>query len=98
MKEKRTKYIGIRLTEAEYLALKRKANQSNKQLAVYLRECGLSREIKAPLTIEQLTGLKNVRGMANNLNQITKHLHKEGLEETAEDIDKILTYLKTLLP
>lgn len=100
---KRNKRIELHCTQDEYQRIREKAFKANLSIAVYLRECGLSKELKEMLSPEEKkvysTLQRNLAGIGNNLNQITKRMNQEGFGKNAvkiveliNKIDKILSY------
>jgi uncharacterized protein (DUF1778 family) len=90
----RDKEIKVRLTKQEHYVIGEKAHKAGKQLAVYVRDAALNKEIKAVMTPEQLKAYldnhKQLIGIANNLNQLVAILHKEGIKKYA---DKVLALI-----
>ena len=84
---KRNKEVKVRMSDAEHYAIGEKAHKAGKQMAVYMRDAALQKEIKAQLTPEQVEAYvayrKMFTGLSNNLNQLLREVHKEGLTKYA---------------
>jgi hypothetical protein len=92
---------GIRFTEAEYFVVKQKASKSGTRITLYIRQMALQGKILPRMNEEERQIVRQLVGMANNLNQLTKKGHQEGLliavlmfEKYRDAIDKILENLK----
>ena len=73
--------ISIRVNEEEHRILKKKSKQCNLSMAAFLRQLGLEKEVKTKLNTEELELYRNLVGIGNNLNQLTKKIHQEGVNE-----------------
>ncbi len=72
---------GIRFTPAEYQIVQNKAKEAGRKPTVYIRETALrGGNVKASLNAEQMALIRQLAGMANNLNQLTRKYHQAGLE------------------
>ena len=91
----------IRFTEAEYLGVKQKASKAGTRITSYIRQMALHGKILPRMNEEERQNVRQLVGMANNFNQLTKKGHQEGLltavwmfEKYRDAIDKILEKLK----
>lgn len=75
--------MGFNATEQERDAIKGKAELSGLKVADYLRDMAMKGKIRKVLTPEQLQVFRDLRGMANNLNQLAKEAHKQDLPSLA---------------
>jgi len=84
----KNKVINLRLSEREYKTLKASADASGLTVSGYIRG-NISR---INLSSESITALKNVScelsRIGNNLNQITRMYHQEGIDNS--DISELL--------
>jgi len=91
---KRNKEVKVRMSDAEHYAIGEKAHKAGKQLAVYMRDAALQKEIKAQLTPEQVEAYvayrRTLTGLSNNLNQLLRAVHKEGLMKFAVKVEVVL--------
>ncbi len=72
---------GIRFTPAEYGIVQNKAKEAGRKPTVFIREAALKGgSVKASLTQEQMLLIRQLAGMANNLNQLTRKYHQAGIE------------------
>ncbi|MDQ2719350.1 MAG: plasmid mobilization relaxosome protein MobC [Bacteroidota bacterium] len=70
---------GIRFTKAEYFIIKQKALKTDINVCAYIREIAIHGEIISRLNEEERNYVRQLTGMANNLSQLTKKAHQEGL-------------------
>ena len=92
---------GIRFTKAEYYIVKQKALKAGIKICFYIRETALNGKVISRLNEEERLFVRQLIGMANNLNQLTKKGHQEGLltavllfEKYKNIIDELLEKLK----
>lgn len=99
MKEKRTKYIAVRLTDDEYLQLKER--KTKPRLAEWLREIALSQ--KSPREIKRVDPnfLYQLNKISTNINQIAKqcNAHKGNIDliAVAISLNQIEKHLSELV-
>lgn len=91
----------IRFTRPEYFVIKEKAVKAGIKPSVYLRQLGINGGIISRLTAEERQFVRPLIGMANNLNQLAKACHQEGVlramlyfENYRKQLDEILKKLK----
>jgi hypothetical protein len=80
--EKRTKRIVLHVTEATYAELQAQSKASGRPIAVLVR--AMTRPQRRVLTPEQFGVLRQIAGMANNLNQLAKRGHQDGFSAVAD--------------
>lgn len=72
---------GIRFSKIEYYVVKQKASRAGKNITSYIRHVSLQQKIQTALNEEERRFVRQLIGIANNLNQLTKKAHQEGLQE-----------------
>ena len=92
---------GVRFTKVEYFVIKQKASKAGIGITLYIRQMALQGKIISRLNEEERQFVRQLVGMANNLNQLTKKAHQEGLltalmmfEKYRKQIDELLEKLK----
>ncbi len=93
--EKRTKRIVMHVTEATYTELKEQSKASGRPIAVLVR--AMTRPQRRVLTPEQFGVLRQLAGMANNLNQLAKRGHQDGFGAAANEVAQVAAQLSGLL-
>jgi hypothetical protein len=94
---KRDFSTGIRYTKQELLIVKAKANDAGLKITVYIRESSVTGHVIARLTQDEKMQLRALSGIANNLNQMAKKAHQEGLVKAAISFEKELAELERIL-
>lgn len=96
----RTYEMKVRMTEAERAIIRQHAKQTGLSMAEYLRERGLEHVLRSRLTTQEVATFRHLAGMANNLNQLTRHANegKPLLEaeilSTLQAVQEMLSKLK----
>ena len=98
---KRESATGVRFTNAEYFIIKQKASKAGMRITTYIREMALHGKIIARMNDDERQFVSQLIGISNNLNQLTKKAHQEGLltavmhfEKYRNMIDELLEKLK----
>jgi len=98
---KRESATGVRFTKAEYFIIKQKASKAGMKITTFIREMALNGKVIAKINEEERQFVRQLIGISNNLNQLTKKGHQEGLltavmlfEKYRNLIDEILEKLK----
>ena len=89
--------ITIRFSTMEYFIIKEKSVEAGVKPSVYLRHLGINGGIVPRLTEEERHFVRQLIGMANNLNQMAKTCHQEGTLSAALYFEQIRVQLETLL-
>jgi Bacterial mobilisation protein (MobC) len=91
----------IRFTKPEHFIIKEKAAAAGLKTAGYIRQIAIHAVINPRLTEEERHFVRQLIGMANNLNQLAKSCHQEGVlrgmlyfENYRKHLDEILKKLK----
>jgi len=91
----------LRLSKVELYVIKSKATKAGLRLTAYIRQMAINGKVTARLNEEERQFVRELVGMANNLNQLTKKGHQEGLltavlmfEKYRNMIDELLEKLK----
>jgi selenophosphate synthase len=98
---KRESATGVRFTKAESFVVKQKALKAGMRVTNYIREMALNGSVTARTNEEERHFIRQLIGISNNLNQLTKKAHQEGLliavmhfEKYRNIIDELLEKLK----
>lgn len=88
------KTITVHCSNIEYLLIKNASSNAKLSMSNFLRKAGLDIKIESKLTDEEVMIFRNVIGMANNINQIAKHVNTDGtLRVEMIQVLKVLTQL-----
>ena len=94
---KLSKSVTVKFSKPNYEALRLRARKAKRKLAEYIRESALNGEVVSGHNAETVAIAKNLIGMANNLNQLTKLSHQRGFHETHVYVMDLLRKLKAIL-
>ncbi|SIR08561.1 plasmid mobilization protein [Pontibacter lucknowensis] len=76
---KRSCTLVVRLTETERLLVTGKAREAGLSVSAWFRAATKKAVVVARLRPEELATLRTLSGLANNLNQLTRLAHRQGL-------------------
>lgn len=78
--EKKIYRINLKLNTADFYDLEAKVENSGcKSMSEYIRECIRNSYVKTSISLEEMTEIRKLTGMANNLNQLTRLAHEKGV-------------------
>ena len=92
-----TKSVTVKFSKPDYEMLRHRSKNANHTLAEYIRDSAFDARIVAKNSDEDATIIRNLTGMANNLNQLTKLSHQTGFYRTKNVVMKLLAKLKEVL-
>ncbi|RZJ50055.1 MAG: plasmid mobilization relaxosome protein MobC [Chryseobacterium sp.] len=78
-KVKKDSGIRVRLSKTEYFLIEQKSKQAGMRISDWFRQAAKSAKVSPRLNPEELKIFRILAGMANNLNQLTKLSHEQGL-------------------
>lgn len=99
---RRQRMVPIRLSDEEFERIKQKAEVAGVTVPSFLRELALKQKVQFPLIDRESAKelLKQLRGMGNNLNQLTKLAHQGisvvYLEEAEREFERVWQLLNSL--
>lgn len=91
--QKRENKLSFNATLAEKTLILAKAQRSGLRLADYLRDIALKGKVRNIATPEEIQQYRELTGIANNLNQLTKEAHKQNM---AYVLPKLLTTISAI--
>jgi hypothetical protein len=99
---RREVHIKIRLTDTEHFLIKTKAKEAGVRVSDWFRAAARTAKVIARLKPEDLRIMRMLAGLANNLNQLTKLAHRDGILTIAIkcgqlliEIDQALKYFNS---
>ena len=92
-----TKSVTVKFSKPDYEKLRHRSKNANRTLAEYIRYAAFDARIVAKHSTEDVAIIRNLTGMANNLNQLTKLSHQTGLYRTNNVVMELLAKLKEVL-
>jgi hypothetical protein len=95
--EKKTYKITVKMATEDYYSLKAKARLAGINRSEFIRQCIRSTAVKQRLTPELVRYIRQLSGMANNVNQIARTANAAGYLEVhnncnvmSERLDKVI--------
>ena len=97
----RERTTGIRFSKTEHFIAQEKAKKAGLRLTTYIRQAAVEAKITTRMTEEEKSFVRQLIGFSNNINQIAKACHEEGVlramayfDQVRDRIDHILNNLK----
>ena len=87
---RRSKSVTVKLSKIDYETLRIRSQKANRRLAEYIREMALQTEPPTTHTTVDAGIFRNLAGVANNLNQLTKLSHQTSLYRTNYRLKEVL--------
>ena len=97
LSEKRKYRITVKMATEEYYAIKLKAKNAGVSASEIVRMAIRDCHIRARLTTEQADYIRKLCGMANNLNQLTRKAHREGVRLHYGQCQHLLLSLENII-
>ena len=98
---KRESATGVRFTKDEYSMIREEAAKAGMSLTPYIRQMALEGKVIARMDEEERHFYRQLTGMSENLNQLTKKAHQEGIltaiflfEKYRDRLDEVLEKLR----
>ena len=90
-------FKNIRFSKVEYFIVKQNASKAGTKITSYIRHMAVHGKIISRLNEEERLFVAQLIGMANNLNQLTKKAHQEGLLTAVLMFEKYKNLIDELL-
>ena len=94
---KKESATGVRFTNAEYLIVEEKAKMAGLKITQYIRQVALGGNVVSRLNEEEKQLIRQLIGIANNLNQLTKKAHQKGFFSVVKELEKYYQILDMVL-
>lgn len=92
-----TKSVTVKFSKPDYEMLRHRSKNANRTLAEYIRDSAFNARLVAKHSSEDAAVIRNLTGMANNLNQLTKLSHQTGFHRTKNVVMELLEKLKLIM-
>lgn len=94
---KLSKSVTVKFSRIDYERLLHRSRQANRTLAEFIREAAFEARIVARHSTEEAAVIRNLVGMANNLNQLARLSHQTGFYRTRNAVMEQLEKLKVIM-
>ena len=92
-----TKSVTVKFSKPDYEKLRHRSKNAKRTLAEYIRDAAFDARIVAKHSAEDEAVIRNLTGMENNLNQLTKLSHQTGFYRTKNIVMELLAKMKEVL-
>lgn len=93
----KSKTIGVCFSEPELYTIKYRADRAGLPLSIYCHDAVLNAQIVESVKKEDLELLKELSAIGNNLNQLTKLAHNQGVFSLESAIRMVLKYILQII-
>ncbi|MEJ7829865.1 MAG: hypothetical protein WKF91_16770 [Segetibacter sp.] len=87
----------VRFSKLEYFVIRQKASKAGIKASAYIREAAINGQVTERLSDEERQIVRQIIGMAGNLNQLVKNSYKEGMLKTMLYFEAYRNQFDTLL-
>ena len=94
---KRESHAKIRLTATERILYNGRAKDAGMNLSDFVRAAIKSARVTSRLSVEDMKLMRMMTGLANNLNQLTRLAHRDGLLSVARKCSEVLNEIDQAL-
>lgn len=95
--EKLGRAVTVKFTRVAFEKVEERAKQAGVTVAEYLRKSALTANIVPRHSAEDNAVARSLMGIANNLNQLTKLSHQQGLWAVVSELSALITRIKTII-
>ena len=95
--EKKRQKVTVKMTMKEYSSFRFKARLANMTVSEYIRRLIHSSNVRQRLSPEYSGYIRQISGMANNLNQMAKRANAAGYAEVHQDCRAMIIQLDNLV-
>jgi hypothetical protein len=93
----RERTTGIRFSKTEHFIVQEKARKAGLRLTTYIRQTAIEAQVQTRLTEEERHFVRQLIGFSNNINQIAKACHQEGVLRAMAYFDRLRIQIDQLL-
>ncbi|WP_075603802.1 plasmid mobilization protein [Saccharicrinis aurantiacus] len=93
--------ITVRLNQQEYDVVKNKSDKCRISISTFIRNSALDKQIKETMSSEEITLYRKLAGMSNNINQLAKNSHTQGMAsisvillKSLQELDSVIKQIK----
>ncbi len=97
MPVKKESATGVRFTKSEYFIVKHKAEKAGLKISAYIRQMAINGRVMQRLNEEERQFVRQLVGVSNNLNQLTKKAHQTGIQSIQLNLEAYTNTINELL-
>ena len=99
--QKRTKCFPVMFTENDFIYIQSKAEQAGLSVNEFCHQAAMDCQVCQRISPEMVSAIRDLSGIANNVNQIAHQMHTYGLEAVKQqcfsiisEVNRIITQVK----
>ena len=99
--QKRTKCFRVMFTENDYIYIQSKAEQAGVSINEFSHQAAMDSQVCQRISPEMASAIRDLSGIANNVNQFAHQMHTSGLEAVKQqcfsiksEVSRIITQVK----
>ena len=89
--------VKVYFDKASYRKLMNRSRRTGQPLSTIVYDLAVNGYVREPFTKEEVTLLRSLSGVANNLNQITRQAHVSNFLEVYDDVKEVVGKIDDLL-
>ena len=95
--QKRTKCFRVMFTENDYIYIQSKAEQAGLSVNEFCHQAAMDCQVCQRISPEMVSAIRDLSGIANNVNQIAHQMHIHGLEVVRQHCITIITEISRII-
>ncbi len=95
--QKRTKCFWVMFTENDYIYIQSKAQQAGLSVNEFCHQAAMGCEVGQRISPEMVSAIRDLSGIANNVNQIAHQMHIYGLEAVKQQCFSIISEVSRII-
>ena len=95
--QKRTKCFRVMFTENDYIYIQSKAEQAGMPVNEFCHQAAMDCQVCQRISPEMVSAIRDLSGIANNVNQIAHQMHTSGLEAVKQQCFSIISEVSRII-
>ena len=95
--QKRTKCFRVMFTENDYIYIQSKAEQAGLSGNEFCHQAAMDCQVCQRISPEMVSAIRDLSGIANNVNQIAHQMHTSGLEAVKQQCFSIISEVSRII-
>ena len=95
--QKRTKCFRVMFTENDYIYIQSKAEQARLSVNEFCHQAAMDCQVCQRISPEMVSAIRDLSGIANNVNQIAHQMHIDGLETVKQQCFSIISEVSRII-
>ena len=95
--QKRTRCFRVMFNENDYIYIQSKAEQAGLSVNEFCHQAAMDCQVSQRISRELVAAIRDLSGIANNVNQIAHQMHIHGLEAVSQHSITIITEISRII-